>query len=212
PTLTQARVTDVLQAGARYPSQPVRFDYQLGPGELDMEGARQALMKEQGTTAEADPSRSWYVLSSGYARPDASSPINGTIELRRSDGTIASGLDGSELAVNLKNGVLLQSITKVRAGLFRFAIAGDKGTGGANLDVDVTYAGVSLGTRELPIGIDAWETNRGIDGISGACHCRAAGRSAGDEPWFGAAIVIGVAALRRGSRAASRRCRNRRAG
>ncbi|MFT3769583.1 MAG: S8 family serine peptidase [Minicystis sp.] len=53
PTLTQARVTEVLQAGARKPGGHIPDPNQLGPGALDLEGARMALL--DATQPPADP-------------------------------------------------------------------------------------------------------------------------------------------------------------
>jgi hypothetical protein len=173
-TLTQARVTDVLQAGARYPKGRVR-ELQLGPGALDIEGARQAFLADEDAEFEPSLDKSWYVLSSGYARPDPSWPVWGTVELRRADGGVASGIGGTELELSVKGGIVVQPIARVRQGLFRFAVAGARGTGGKKIWVDVTYGGVSIGPpRELPIGEDAWRSNGIMDATSGGCAWPAA--------------------------------------
>src|SRR6185503_17227920 len=102
--------------------------------------------------------KSWYTLSSSYARADPTWPIWGTVELRRADGTIASGLDGTSLALLVENGVVVKPLIKVRHGMWRFAVAGRKGLVGKTMTVDVTYGGVSLGAQVLPIGTDVWTT------------------------------------------------------
>jgi MYXO-CTERM domain-containing protein len=171
PTLTQARLTDVLQAGARKPVGHVPYASSLGPGVLDLEGARLALASESLSSIQPDLGKSWYTLSSDYARPDPAWPIWGTIELRRADGSLASGLDGTSLAVGVKNGALVRPLTKVRHGLFRFAVAGNLGAVGEAVEVDVTYAGASLGKRSLPIGTDIWTTDGVVDATAG-CSTR----------------------------------------
>jgi subtilisin family serine protease len=167
PTLTQARVTEVLQAGARRPSGHVPFAYQLGPGELDLEGARQALAVEQASSIEPSIAKSWYTLSSAYVRPDLSFPVWGTVELRRADGTIAGGLDGTRLELVLANATLVQPLTKVRHGMWRFAFAGAEGQVGKTASVEILYAGVSLGKTELPIGTDVWTSNGSVEAVGG---------------------------------------------
>jgi len=193
PTLTQARATQVLQAGARYPSHTIPYDYQLGPGELDVVGAAAALPdNEAESSIKPDVTKSWYVLSSGYARPDPTWPVWGTIELRRSDGSIASGLDGTLLAISVHNGQVYQPVTKVRHGLFQFALTASPGTSGKELGLDVTYAGQSLGARTLPIGTDAWSGRQDLDAGSGACSCRQAGEGSSDRGGLGFAVVAGA--------------------
>ena len=191
PTLTQGRLTEVLQAGARKPGGHVPFDYQVGPGELDLVGAWEALAVERASTVEPDLAKSWYALSSPYARPDTTAPVRGTIELRRADGTIAGGLDGTRLAVSIENGTLVSPLAKVRQGLFRFSFGGAAGAVGETVRVDVTYDGVSLGARTLPIGTDAW-TASGEIGALGGCSCGVADRRGS---WSSGLGVLGVAAL-----------------
>jgi hypothetical protein len=170
PTLTQARVTDVLQAGARYPTGTVRHETQLGPGALDLAGALQALAEDQGMPETPAIEKSWYALSSAYARPDPTWPVWGTVELRREDGSVAGGIAGEMLELSVAGGVVVQPLTKVRRGLFRFAVAGARGSGGTTMTVDVLYEGRSIGgLRKLPIGEDLWRANGTVDATSGGC-------------------------------------------
>jgi subtilisin family serine protease len=209
PTLTQARVTAVLQAGAELPMGHVPYDYQLGPGELDLDGALQALAVEQASSLAPDLGRSWYTLSSAYARSDPTWPIWGTVELRRADGTLASGLDGSKLAVDVLGGALIAPPTKVRDGLFRFAVAGPVGGNGTSMTVDVTYAGASMGTRTLPIGNDYWQEMGTIEAVGEQCGVTAgAGSGGGGSPRTAAAgsaallvLLLGATRARRKRRA-----------
>ncbi|MEP7122087.1 MAG: S8 family serine peptidase [Byssovorax sp.] len=204
PTLTQARVTDILEAGARKPTGSVPYDYQLGPGVLDVEGARQALADEPKEGPAPDLTKSWYTLSSAYAQPDPAFPVWGTIELRRADGTLASGLDGTLLTVSVQNGDLVRPPVKVRHGLFRFAFAGAAGHVGEAVTLDVRYGGVSLGTRTLPIGTDVWTTDGVVDAVGG---CAIAGEGAGERGGWPRGLVLagglGLVLARRRYRAKS---------
>ncbi|APR87419.1 Ser-type protease [Minicystis rosea] len=180
PTLTQARVTEVLQAGARRPQGHVPDPIQLGPGSLDVEGARLALLDAMQTPADPDLSKSWYTLSSAYARPDPTWPVWGTIQLRKLDGSLAAGIDGSKLTVSVDGGVLYQPLTKVRQGMWRFAFTGKEGDTGGQITVDVAYAGVSMGTTTLVVGNDVWAgTDPRIGTTSGACASSSTGRTGG---------------------------------
>jgi subtilisin family serine protease len=190
PTLTQARVTELLEAGARRPTGLVPYDYQLGPGVLDLDGALQALAAESPSDVGPDLGKSWYTLSSAYVEPDAALPVWGTIELRRADGSLASGLDGTRLALSVKNGAVARPLVRVRHGLFRFAVAGAAGHVGEVMTVDVLYDGASLGARTLPIGTDVWTTSGEVDAVGG-CAVGSAPSSAG---WPGGlALACGLA-------------------
>ena len=193
PTLTQGRVTDILEAGARRPTGRVPYDYQLGPGVLDLEGARQALAAEPSPSKDEvapDLSKSWYTLSSPYAQPSEAFPVWGTIELRRADGSLASGLAGTLLSVAVKNGVLVRPLVRVRHGLFRFAVAGAAGHVGEAMTVNVLYGKDSLGVRTLPIGTDVWTTDGVVDAVGGC----SLGGAAGQAGWAsGLTVTCGLA-------------------
>ncbi|MGK3981834.1 S8 family serine peptidase [Sorangium sp. So ce136] len=193
PNLSQAEVTEVLQAGARYPKGEVPLDAQLGAGVLDLEGARLALEAVEAAGDEPALDRSWYVLSSTYARPDPSWPVWGTIEMRRPDGSPLGGLD-HKLTVALRGGVMHTPLRQVRRGLWRFAVAAPRGSGGSTLTVDVLYDGRSLGARELPVGSDVWMANGELEAASSACSCAAAGSDQGPSPGRAAGGLASVLA------------------
>ncbi len=197
PKLTQARVTEVLQAGARYPRGVVNNERQLGPGELDLLGALRALGDEEAAFANPDVGKSWYVLSSAYARPDPSWPVQGTVELRRADGEVAHALTGDLLELEVTNGVVLRPLTKVRHGLYRFAVAGDAGHAGEAISINVRYDGKSLGARTLPIENDIWTDSDAMDAVGGCSVGSAASgdRSGGSRQGDGAPFAWGAGAL-----------------
>ncbi|EYF01933.1 S8 family serine peptidase [Chondromyces apiculatus] len=194
PGLTQAQVTEILQAGARYPGGSVSDPTQLGPGALDVEGAMQVLdlhharpvgepRSPDAARVPADVARSWYVLSSSYARSDPTWPVRGLIELRRSDGTVAEGVEADALEVRVSGGLLLEGPSEVQHGMWSFAVAGPAGVYGTTLTVDVRYAGQSLGVRALPVGADVWAGSGEIAATSGGCTCTAAGDDRGQGRW-----------------------------
>lgn len=204
PTLTQAQVTSVLQAGARYPKGKVPNEVQLGPGVLDLVGALRALGEEEAEFADPDPAKSWYVLSSNYARADETWPVWGTVELRRADGAVAHALDGTFLTLDVQNGVVVQPLRKVRHGLWRFAIAGEAGKNGQEMKVDVRYAGTSFGVRTLPVGNDIWSPAEPPSAVGG-CAIAAGPQGSIGPRW--ASLAAGLAALASSVRAARRRRR-----
>lgn len=169
-TLTQQRVTNILQAGARFPVGTVRHETQLGAGALDLEGARRSLLDEQAAPQEPSIAKSWWVLSSAYARPDPAWPVWGTVELRSESGEVSTGIAGTQLELSVTGGVVVSPLVKVRHGLFRFAVAAERGSGGKTMTIDVRYAGQSIETpRELKIGEDVWRASGEIDATSGGC-------------------------------------------
>ena len=206
PTLTQAQVTAVLQAGARYPEGKVYNEVQLGPGTLDIAGALRALETEATTSEEPDVSKSWYVLSSAYARPDASWPVWGTVELRLPDGQVPAAIDGTFLTLDVQNGVVLQPLRKIRNGLFRFSVAGERGAGGREMTIDVRYRDRSLGARTIPIGSDVWTAREPMDAVGSCAVAPAESSAAGPR----SAWAWGLAGLVAARLAASRRARRRR--
>ncbi|MDI3285459.1 S8 family serine peptidase [Polyangium sp. 15x6] len=194
-TLTQARVTELLQAGARRPTGTVRHETQLGVGALDLEGARRAFEEEPASSGPPSIEKSWWVLSSAYARPDETWPVWGTIELRREDGEVASGIAGTELELSVTGGVIVRPIMKVRHGLFRFAVAGERGRAGSKMVVDVRYAGRSIESpRELAIGEDVWRANGTLDATSGGCAWAEEARTSSRSP-LGPSIGVALAGI-----------------
>jgi MYXO-CTERM domain-containing protein len=203
PTLTQATVTSLIQAGARRSGGHVPDPNQLGPGSLDVDGALRVLVDDSPAPTAASPGKSWYTLSSAYARPDPTWPVWGTVQLRRSDGSVATGIDGSALSVSLQHvGSLIQPLTEVRPGLFRFAVAAQPADDGETIALDVLYGGVSLGTRALPVGFDVWSaSDPTLTAVSGGCAFRGAATRHGPG---GLALVALAAAA--GWRRRRRRC------
>jgi subtilisin family serine protease len=171
PGLTQARATEIIQASARKPAQEVPYGSQIGAGALDLTHALEVLAEEGGTGAPAVASESFYFLSAESARPDPSWPVTGTVQLRRADGSIASGLDGSLLAIEVEGGLLVRPATKVTHGLFQFVVAGRRGAGGSEMKVRVSYDGQPIGAvATLPIAVDEWAAD-GAPTADGGLNC-----------------------------------------
>jgi subtilisin family serine protease len=159
PELTQARATELLQAGARWPVGTIASLPPVGPGAVDLSYALDVLADEVPATFVPSPEASFVTLASARARPDRSWPIAGTIQLRRADGSIASGLDGSLLRVLIEGpGAVVSPPVKVAHGTFSFAVAGDEGAGGAEASGETRGGGRVHGRlgagsrRSLPAG------------------------------------------------------------
>jgi len=196
--LTQARVTNILQASARKPTGNLELGSQIGVGALDLRHALQVFKEDEAGNSGIVPdvAQSFWFLSAESARPDESWPITGSISLRRPDGTVASGLDGSLLRVEVTGGGLLRSAQKIRHGFFQFVVAGRSGDGGTTMRVRVLYDGAQIGeTLSLPVAIDAWAIGAEVT-ADGGLFCGSAPRGAnGASSW--PLLVLGVALTRR---------------
>ncbi|NUP05712.1 MAG: S8 family serine peptidase [Polyangiaceae bacterium] len=197
--LTQARITEILQASARKPTGVVPYGSQIGAGALDLAHALEVLEDQGGTGGEPpNVGNSFYYLSSESARPDPSWEITGNVQLRRTDGSVATGLDGSLLQVQVEGGRVVRQPVHVAGGLFRFAVAGQRNTGGTSMSVRVLYDGEPIGeTAVLPVAIDEWAAD-GAPTADGGFGCSASGADgrAGLSPWL-VPIALGLASLRR---------------
>jgi MYXO-CTERM domain-containing protein len=140
---------------------------------------------------------SYYVLSSPYARPDLTWPVNGTVELRDAQGQVVEGVSAKRLRVKTVGAELVDSVKLVRAGMYRFAFAAPPGSGGTTATVEVLLDGISLGVRELPVGVDAWAAGSGVKPVGG-CSCAVPARES--EGGWGVAVLLGLAMLRRRGR------------
>jgi len=209
PNLTQPLIRDLLQAGAQRPTGRVSYDFQMGPGRLDLRSTLQVWEGRQGV-GSVDPLMSYYVLSSPYLRPDPSWSVEGTIELRHADLSVAMGVTERDLSLRVDGGIVTLPLTRVRGGLFRFAIAAPAGSGGGVVDVDVLYRGQSLGARQLAIGVDNWAALGGVKPLGG---CNVASHATtprgGGASWAWTGLFLGLAVAwtrrRRGLRRAHRR-------
>jgi subtilisin family serine protease len=187
PTLTQTQVLEILQAGARRPIGNVPYDFQQGPGALSLNGALLVLEEKLNGESPISNLTSWYTLSSPYLRPDLGWVVQATVELREPDGTIGWGVPASAVQVLLNGAELVDPVTRVRGGLFRFGIAAPQGSGGTVAEIDVRVRNVSLGARELPVGVDSWAASGGVEAVGACSH--GGGRAPAHPGWLLAAAV-----------------------
>jgi len=193
PSLTQAEVLEILQAGSKYPSGDVPFDYQLGAGQLDVLGAFSVL--EDSVAPATEVAASYYVMSSPYLRPDPSWIIEGRIALRQADGSVMSSSEAP--TVHVVGARVQAAPQRVRPGLWRFSVSANEATGGTSATVDVRYRGVSLGTRVVPIGVDGWAAGTGVKAVGG-CAITAQATSCPAPPmWFAGLLLVGGVVRRR---------------
>ncbi len=196
PNLTQGELLEIMQAGARRPTGVVPYDYQQGVGAVDLLGAVGAL-DEQALDRKPDLEESYYVLSSPYARPDPSWPVRGTIELRSADGAVVHGIAAKRVKIRTRGAELIEPVTLVRAGLYRFSFSAPRGSGGTTASVEVLVDGQSLGERVLPVGVDAWAAGSGVKPVGG-CACSVPAPVEGSARSLSLVALLALAGLRRG--------------
>lgn len=204
PSLTQPELVALLQAGARWPSGEVPFGFQLGPGALNVHGARAAYEAfGRPLNRIPDPTTSWVVLSAPYARPGGDWPVVGFVETRSADGTLADGFDAGLLELRTTHAVVMQPLTRVAPGLWRFAVTGAHDAGGDTMQLEVRYAGVTLGEPQtLPIGNDSFLANGQVMAAGG---CALSPRGGTDRAlWLSLAAATCLWQRRRAVSAAAR--------
>ncbi|MFO0552853.1 MAG: S8 family serine peptidase [Polyangiaceae bacterium] len=201
PTLTQARLTEILQASARNLDAPVLHTAMIGAGALDVRHALDVLETETTSNQPPDLAESYWYLSSDHARPEAAWHVHGIVQLRRADGEIASGLDGSLLTIEVENGALVEGPTKALHGTFDFAVAAREGTGQTSMTVRVLYDGAPIGEPvTLPIGMDVFAPNE-EPSARGGLDCAAAPGAPRDRAVFFGLVALSALALARTRRA-----------
>lgn len=193
PNLTQPEVLRLLQAGARAPDGNV-IEQEVGPGALDLKGS---LAIQDGAPIDQvpDPAESWMALASSYAHPDPEWPLEGVVQLRAADEGIADGFDHSSLRLEVSNGTV-QSFTRAAPGFWKLAVIAPAGSGGATLGLRVMLGEKELMTRRVPIGVDRWVANDGVDAQGGCSQSPSRPSSIAGLGFCVALILLG-----------SRRCR-----
>ncbi len=191
PTLTSTEVLALLQAGADYPAGKVLLEQQLGPGRLDLAGALEVLDADVSPLTEVpDSEHSWLALASSYAHPDPSWPLIGFVELRGAGG-IADGFDPSRLTLTAGSASVVEALSRVAPGLWRFAVAAPAGSGGQQLPLQVSFDGKPLMHRNIAIAVNRWVAEEGVTTRGG---CAVADGSASAGLWLG---LLALAALLR---------------
>jgi hypothetical protein len=204
PTLTEGELVALLQGGARKFQGKVPYDFQVGPGALDVLGSFAALAdRGKPATLAPDPNESWVTLSTAYVRPDPSWPLTVTVELRATDKKPADGFDPRRLGLVVENARARAPLHRVGPGLWQAELAGIDGTGGENARVAVTWDGATIADRVLPVSPDWWTKTGTADAKGG---CALAPVRSGGPPFAGALFALAALSLViRGRRTPSRR-------
>lgn len=194
PTLTQDELRALLQAGARPLEGVVLEAQQAGPGALDLLGAL-AVQSAVDTPIERDPgSASWLSLSASYAHPDRSWPLTGLVTLRDDAGLVADGFDPQRLALHASPAVILEPLTRLAPGSWRFQVAGLEGTGGETMTLEILFDGKTLLEQRVPIGVDRWAAENRASARGGCTTVASASRSPLESS--GVLALLALCALR----------------
>jgi subtilisin family serine protease len=194
PELTQAQARALLQAGARKPSGPVLAEQQLGPGALDLMGTLAALLADDSPIDRLPGAPSRIVLAASFIHPDPGMPLSGLLELRDEHDLVADGFDERRLELSVDGGTLQQAPTRLAPGLYAFRVTAPEGSGGQALDLRLTFDGVALDARRVPIGVDRWSAE-GEPLARGGCAMSS--RASGELSLFGSATLLVLLRLRR---------------
>ncbi|HWP09482.1 MAG TPA: S8 family serine peptidase [Polyangiaceae bacterium] len=152
PTLTQAALRALLQAGARRIAGTTGDRSQLGAGALDLERTLEAL--DEGMNERLPGAATELVLSESFAHPDPSWPLEALLEVRDDDDHVADGFDPARLEVTVSGAVLATPAARVAPGLFRFSVVAQAESGGTSLSIDVSFDGRTLVKKTVPIAVD----------------------------------------------------------
>lgn len=194
-SLTQDRIRTLLQAGARQLAGSAPLESQRGPGMLDLPGTLDVLHAQATPISrEPDATRSWVALASSYAHPDLDWPVVGVLQLRAADGTVADGFDASRLKLVATSATITRPLVRVAPGLWRFAATAPSGSGGGRMRLRVMWDKQLLVERTLPIAVDRWVADSGVDARGG---CNVAGRGGSRSALAGLLAALGLIARRR---------------
>jgi subtilisin family serine protease len=186
PTLTEDRITALLQAGAHRFRGLAPYEDQGGPGELDVLGALDALEQTRdGSLLLPSKDKSWLTLSADYVAADGSTPLVAILELRTADGEHRADMLGDRLQAVVKldgQPTIPPAITRRAPGLYTFTVRPPPGYGGASLTFGATFDGEDVVTpKTLPVATDIWASDYG-GSAKGGCASSPAPLSGARSP------------------------------
>lgn len=203
PGLSQDSVRALLAAGARKLEGVVRIEQQVGPGGLDLMGCLEALA--DGALERVPGDESVLVLSSSFAHPDPTWPLQGLIELRDDEGKVADGFEPERLVIDADFASVHEGPARIAPGLVSFSLAVPAGSGGKTLRLRVAFDDAPLLARDVPVAVDR-TLSRELPTARGGCNVAPPAR---DVPW-GLGVMLAVAALVSFARSKLRQVHHRR--
>jgi subtilisin family serine protease len=198
PSLTQAQIMALLQAGSRKVQGTVLYEQQLGAGALDVDESWTARTLQDSPGSGAPSSeQSWLALADDVLRPDPSWPLRGRLELRDAEGHIADGFDPERLELRVTPSGIRGELARVAPGSWAVTLHGQHATGGQTLSIDVQLDGQRVLGRRIPIAVDRWAAESGASARGG---CQLAPRRPAPALW---ALLGALVLLRRRARRAA---------
>ncbi len=208
PTLTQAEITMLLQAGAHPFRGDARYEGHGGPGELDLVGSLTALAAYRSGTHEGAPvfEKSWVSLAGEVALASGSVPFDVIYELRTADGSPADLVAGDGLVPDVRiDGESLDvgRATRKGPGVWQLSIHVPEASGGKLLRVGAKINGASVvPEKQVPIATDNWTafyTTRAFGGCAVGSRAMSSTDStpASSTPWTLFGAMLGLALVRR---------------
>jgi hypothetical protein len=189
-TLDQSGVRALLQAGSR-PLEGVVFDArQVGPGALDLVGALDAL--GPGAAGREPGSATRLVLGASFAHPDSTWPLEGLVVVRDDEGRVADDFERQELTLDVRGAEIVRGLSRVRAGLFAFAVAAPPGSGGRRLSIALRFGSRTFASSSVPIAVDP-VLSSSLPSARGGCAVRPVDAR---TPWEAVALPMLFGLLR----------------
>jgi subtilisin family serine protease len=205
PTLHQAELKALLQAGARRIGVAGSQLEQLGAGVVDLAGTLEAL--DEGMLERVPGRDSELILASSFAHPDPSWPLDGLVELRDEAGQIADGFDAARLTLVADGATVSAPLARLAPGLWNFAVVAPEGSGEQSLTLSLRFDGRELASANVPIAVEHALADA-MPSARGGCSVGGPTRGSVAWSWFalcGVAAACGVARCeRRRSRRAAR--------
>jgi hypothetical protein len=201
PTLNQLEIRALLQSGARRLEGVTFAEEQVGAGALDLEGILLAQLAGDAPSDRVPSERTFIALSSSYARPDGSFPVEGLLELRDAEDDVVDGFEPSRLGLKHEPAELAEPLRRIAPGLYSFALAAPEGTGGSEIELAVLFDGAVVASRRIPIAVDRHVAAEGLAARGGCSFARPQGGVSG------VLLALLVAGALRGARSRYRRTR-----
>jgi hypothetical protein len=185
-------------------------EQQVGAGVLDLEGTLLAQLAEQSPVERLPGARSVLLLAASYAKPAPTDWLWILAELRDDGDAPADAFDPERVGLTVSGGAVASPLVRLAPGLHRFAVAAPSGSGGAALEVALTFDGAPIVRRRIPIAVDHAVSEQGVT-ARGGCALE---RGAGSKGSLALAVALLLTVLRSRSwrRAARRDSRQDRTG
>lgn len=199
PTLTQLQARDLLQAGARKLQDAVISEERVrsGAGLLDIQGALDALeQRDSPEVRDVSRSRSNLIFASDFLRPQASSRLQGLIQLRDSQGRAVGDIAARRLELLVEHARLAHKPTLLAPGLYSFELQGSDGNGGSQASVQLLFDGEPLLTGNIPVAVDPAVAREGVQS-SGGCSLPSRPAPRGSFAAVSLLLLVGLALRRR---------------